>query len=270
MSGSLGASLDVRVFADAEVTVSAISERLTSEIRLATDRMGRCRLALAGGSTPRRLYERLAQPEARDKIPWHALEIFFGDERCVAPDDPQSNYQMARETLVDRVPLRAELVHPMDGLAPPEEAALAYARRLGPEPLDVVLLGLGDDGHTASLFPGDPGLLAERRAVVATVSPLPPHNRVSLSLRTLRAACLVLFLVTGPSKAKIFAKVAEEGAKARDLADVMPGALPAALAQPEDGSLTWYLDAAAASASPYSLAGATSTDVQDITSGRPL
>jgi 6-phosphogluconolactonase len=150
-------------------------------------------VALAGGSTPRRCYERLASLE----YPWPEVEVFFGDERCVPPEHPDSNFLMARETLLSRVPAR---VHRMPGESCD---ASAYERELrdalGPNPaVDLVFLGLGEDGHTASLFPGDPAL-DETERLVARVD-RPDHSRLTMTLPILSAAPTALFLVEGERK----------------------------------------------------------------------
>jgi 6-phosphogluconolactonase len=151
-------------------------------------------VALAGGSTPRRLYERLAQSD----YAWAETEVFFGDERCVPPDHPASNYRMAREALLSKVPAR---VHRMRG----EECdATAYEEELsevfgaGLPEFDLMLLGLGEDGHTASLFPGDPALDASAERVVRVQRP--DYARLTLTLPVLSAARVALFLVSGASK----------------------------------------------------------------------
>ena len=159
-------------------------------------------LVLAGGSTPERCYELLA---ARADVRWGRVTVLFGDERCVPPDDPESNYRMAREKLLDQV--SPATVHRIAGELGPDEAAAAYGEIVGGlAPLDVVLLGLGEDGHTASLFPGHPELEAAGWAVAVRNSPKPPPERVSLTLPALRGARLVIFLATGAGKAAAVAK----------------------------------------------------------------
>jgi 6-phosphogluconolactonase len=157
-------------------------------------------LVLAGGSTPRRAYELLA---GRD-LPWGRVTVLFGDERCVPADDPESNYRMAHETLLERV--HPGSVHRMPGELGAEAAAVLYdgiVRSLAP--LDLVLLGMGPDGHTASLFPGHPRLDAEGAAIAVHDAPKPPPDRVSLSLGTLREARRVVLMVTGADKAEALA-----------------------------------------------------------------
>jgi 6-phosphogluconolactonase len=151
-------------------------------------------VALAGGSTPRRLYELLAVCD----LPWSETEVFFGDERCVPPDHPDSNYRMAHEALLSRVQAR---VHPMPGEtcdAAAYEEELTRVFGTGPPEFDLVLLGLGVDGHTASLFPGDPALNVTDRRVVRVQRP--DHPRLTLTLPVLSAAKVAMFLVSGESK----------------------------------------------------------------------
>ena len=158
-------------------------------------------LVLAGGSTPRRCYEMLPEMD----IAWGRVSVLFGDERCVPPSDPESNYRMARESLLDRV--APADVHRIPAELGAEEAAAAYDKllaRLGL--LDLVLLGVGPDGHTASLFPGRPEVGAEGWAVAVHDAPKPPPDRVSLTLGTLQAAHRVLVLAAGPDKAEAVEK----------------------------------------------------------------
>ena len=158
-------------------------------------------LVLAGGNTPKRCYELLVGAEVK----WGRVTVLFGDERCVPPDDPDSNYRMARESLLDRV--APGTVHRIAGELGPDEAAAAYDRIVGAlAPLDVVLLGAGEDGHTASLFPGHPELQAKGWAVGVRNAPKPPPERVSLTLPALQGARHVIVLATGSGKADAVAK----------------------------------------------------------------
>jgi 6-phosphogluconolactonase len=161
-------------------------------------------LVLAGGSTPRGAYARLV---ARDDVDWARVEVLFGDERCVPPDDPASNYRMAREALLDHVP--AARVHRIPVELGAARAVEEYEKVVAAAPhLDVVLLGLGHDGHTLSLFPGGPELASER-LVVASRSPAPPPERVSLTLRALDRARQIVFLVKGEAKREVLQRVLE-------------------------------------------------------------
>ena len=181
-------------------------------------------LVLAGGNTPKRCYELLAGAEVR----WGRVTVLFGDERCVPPDDPDSNYRMAKEALLDRV--APATVHRIAGELGPDEAAAAYDGIVGAlAPLDVVLLGAGEDGHTASLFPGHPEVHASGFAVGVRNAPKPPPDRVSLTLPALQGARRVIVLATGAGKADAVAR-ARRG-------EVPSGMIAGAL---------WLLDRAAA------------------------
>ncbi|MFQ5611306.1 MAG: 6-phosphogluconolactonase [Anaerolineae bacterium] len=230
----------------------AAAERFVVATRSAVARRGVCRLALSGGSTPAAMHRLLTQSPWRERVPWDRLHIFWSDERCVAPDHPDSNYLMARQTLLDHVPVPEPQIQRVPGEMEPSAGAAAYQDILvkafglpGVEPgtfpsFDLLLLGVGPDGHTASLFPGHP-LLSEGEAWVAPIydSPKPPPQRITFTLPVLNAARRVLFLVAGGGKAdavgRIFAgKVAPEAG------------LPAARVRPSGGEVTWLLDEAAA------------------------
>jgi len=220
--------------------------------RLAADSIaaaGHFSVALSGGSTPLVLYRLLAEPPLREAIDWSRVHLFWGDERFVPPDHPDSNYRAAQEALVSRVPIPTENVHPIPTEAPdPETAAAQYEdtlRRLFAAPegetprFDLVLLGLGPDGHTASLFPGSPALDEHKRLVVATYLLRLASWRITLTPPVLRGARNVIFLVSGPDKAATLRDVLEGSYE--------PHRLPAQLAQPDQGDLTWLADEAAAS-----------------------
>lgn len=234
------------VYPDPDSLSVAAATRVSAAIVAAVEARGEAAVALAGGSTPRRLYERLALPPHHDRIPWSVVDFFWGDERAVPADDPESNYRMARETLLDHIPVRPERIHrmPADRDADLEEAARAHAGVLratlpagngGWPRFDLVLLGMGEDGHTASLFPGDPALDEMDSRVAAVETPYRGTRRLTLTLPVLNAAAVVLFLVVGGDKAE---------ATRRVLADREP--LPAGRVQPESGQLFWMLDAGAA------------------------
>jgi 6-phosphogluconolactonase len=222
------------------------ARRFAAQCHEAVRARGRFSVVLSGGSTPQGLYRRLAQPDYRDEIPWEAVHIFWGDERCVPPDHPESNYRRAHETLIEHVAIPSDQVRRMQGEGEPGMAARAYARELvdffcGPHPrFDLVLLGLGEDGHTASLFPGSEAVEEEQRLVVAVEAEYGsrPTCRLTLTLPALRATRQVLFLVAGADKAPILARVLSG-----DAAD-----LPAARVAPAAGEVTWLVDEAAARA----------------------
>jgi len=231
---------EVRVAPDAASLARLAAEELARRIGAAVAARGRCDLALAGGATPRRLYALLAAPPFRDALPWGSLDLWLGDERCVPPGHPDSNERMVRETLLAGDPPPPARLHRIRGEWPdPEVAARSYEAELrsalGAGGLDVALLGMGPDGHVASLFPGDEALEERERWVRAATSPRPPPRRITLTLPALEAAAAVLLVVSGADKAERVAEVLSGRA----------GHLPAGRLAPR-GEAIWLLDEAAA------------------------
>jgi 6-phosphogluconolactonase len=190
--------VNVRIFDDSQTVARAAASLVADAIQ-----GGARTVVLAGGSTPARAYQLLSEAT----LEWGRITVLFGDERCVPPDHPESNFLMARRSLLDRV--NPGSVHRMAGELGPDVAASLYApivRWLSP--LDLVLLGMGPDGHTASLFPGHPEVSAEGMVVGVRGAPKPPPERVSLTLGCLRQAKRVVFIVTGADKAAAFAAAA--------------------------------------------------------------
>lgn len=232
---------------DAAVAEMA-AKRVAGIAEAAVAQAGRFTVALAGGATPRGLYARLAAEPYGARLPWSETEVFWGDERCVPPDHPESNYRMAAETLLRHLPLRPGRIHRMRGEDPdPARAAAEYDALLretfGVAPgvlprFDLVLLGLGADGHIASLFPGSPALREVARLVVAVSVERLRARRLTLTLPVLNAAAAILFLVSGEDKAEAL----------RAALEAAPGAepLPAQLVRPREGTVTWLVDPAAA------------------------
>lgn len=239
------------VLPTAEALAEAAAQRFADAASDAVQSHGEFVVALSGGATPRGLYARLAAPPYAATLPWSLVQFVWGDERCVAPNQAASNYRMAREALLDHVPIRAENVHRIRGEDAPALAAQAYERTLrtvlrtprGPPRetpgarIDLVLLGLGDDGHTASLFPGAHDAPGEAW-VVARYHEASSQWRVTLTPVLINAAAEVLFLVSGEAKAAIVRRVFEGPRQ--------PQALPAHLIAPAGGRMLWLLDAAAA------------------------
>jgi 6-phosphogluconolactonase len=219
------------VAADQEDLARIAAAWMGEQVSQAVARGGHCALALSGGSTPRPAYERLATEPA---VPWEAVEIYFGDERAVPPSDPASNYRMAREALIDRVGLPESRVHRMEADNPDLEAAAARYAALLPDRLDVLVLGMGQDGHTASLFPGSPALLERRKKVVPAQSPVPPLHRLTITPPVIASARRLAVITAGAAKAPVVARVLRGPWR--------PEELPAQLAR--EG--TWLLDRAAA------------------------
>jgi 6-phosphogluconolactonase len=215
----------------AEAAAAWTTERITAAV--AARRA--CYLALAGGETPRRCYERLAQPPYDRSLPWPSVFVYWSDERQVPLDDPASNYAMGRAALLDHVPIPPGQVFPLVGDPMPAMGRVPKDPQGRPR-FDLIHLGLGEDGHTASLFPGHPAL-EEQRAFVTAVhdAPKPPPERLTLTLPVLNAARAVLFMVQGASKREALARVLR-----RD------PALPASRVQPVDGELLFIVDRAAA------------------------
>ncbi len=206
----VGASVkpDLRVCADLADVSRRAAEAAVSTIDDAVRAAGTCSIVLSGGSTPRTLYRLLAS-EFRARIPWANVHVFWGDERYVPPEDPSSNYRMAKEALLDHVPCPPANIHPMPTHLPSaDDAARDYERTLRNHfatewpHFDLVLLGLGDDGHTASLFPASLALAEKTRWVVAAQAPVEPEVRLTLTLPALTRAAAVHVLVAGATKAK--------------------------------------------------------------------
>ena len=227
-----------------EVALAA-TERFVEYANQAIAKHGVFSVALAGGNTPRRVYELLASNPHKNLIEWSNVHLFFGDERCVPSDHPDSNYAMVDRALISKIDIPPSNIHRMIGEVDPEEGAAAYESKLrnffgevAVPRFDLVLLGMGDDGHTASLFPKSASLAEKSRLVVATKAPS-GQGRISLTLSAINSAEHVMFLVTGSGKAQRLAEVFEN----------RPGAnkLPAQLIVPVNGTLEWLIDREAAS-----------------------
>ena len=236
-------SPEIHVFPDAAALAEAAAQRFVALATAAVATRGRFTAALSGGATPGALYRLLAAEPFRARAPWAQLHLFWADERCVPPDDPGSNYRLVAETLLAGAPIPPENVHRMRGEWEPERAARDYECALraffddeAPR-FDLVLLGLGTDGHTASLFPGAETLAETARWVAPAVAEYEnrPAWRLTLTLPVLNAARNVIFLVRGADKAAIV-RVALGDAAAR---------LPAQRVRPTAGQVTWLLDAEA-------------------------
>ena len=217
--------------------IAALAERRSRE-------EGRFTIALSGGSTPRRLYQFIAAPPYREQIAWSEWQVFWSDERCVPPDHRDSNYRMAREALLDHVPIPASQIYRIRGEAEPEQAAQEYEQELHrvfgtvSPAFDLVLLGIGEDGHTASLFPGTIALEEERRLVVANWVPQLQAHRVTFTLPLINAARDVVFIVVGESKAEVVRQVLTPAPGGR-----LP---PAAMVRASCGTVHWFLTKEAA------------------------
>ena len=247
----MDSALEITVVDDPAALAETAARAIVELAAEAVDTHGRFILALAGGGTPRTTYERLAQPPLRDRMPWARTWVFFGDERGVAPDHPESNYRMANQSLLSKVSIPAAQIARIRGEADdPEAAATEYARHLGEvfgtrrgdlPRFDLILLGMGVDGHTGSLFPGSPVLKEVFRSVAAVhaaAASIP--QRFTFTFPVINAAAHVMFLVAGAEKAKVLKAVLGEP----------NSSLPAAMVRPTNGRLVWLLDKAAAALLP--------------------
>jgi 6-phosphogluconolactonase len=249
---------DVEMYPDAEALAEAAATLFVTLTREAIAARGRATVALSGGSTPLGLFRRLATPQFVSQTNWSKIHLFWGDERFVPPDHPDSNYGAARQALIEHVPIPADQVHRMRGELPPETAAEEYERELRAffaqgrdlsswPRFDLLFLGLGADGHTASLFPGAAVLHETSRWVVAYFADAAPRPtlpglthawRITLTPPVINAARTVAFLVSGADKAECLEQVLA-GPEQPDL-------IPAQIVRPTEGHLRWLVDAAAA------------------------
>jgi 6-phosphogluconolactonase len=239
--------LDTRVFPDIDALSRAALEELLRDLREAIAQRGRGALALSGGHTPGKMYALWAASEKyRNETDWNRVHLFWGDERYVPQDDPLSNYRMTREALLSHVAIPAANVHAAPTHLPtPEQAAAAYDQELrkffgsAAPAFDVTLLGLGPEGHTASLFPDSPALEEKRRWVVPVQVAAVPPNRLTFTLPVLNSSQNTYFLVAGENKRSILAALRAEP-------DSRPSGYPAGRIRPMNGRVLWFLDQAAA------------------------
>jgi 6-phosphogluconolactonase len=236
---------EVRVFTDLTIASHSLAEMIVEEADKAVEKRGRFALALSGGKTPRILYNLLAS-EYSSRMDWAAAHLFWGDERWVPKDHPDSNFAMAYDTLVSKIPIPPQNIHriPVE-METPERAADSYDKTLRAffkereeeisYTFDVTLLGVGKEGHTASLFPGNLVLEEESRWVVAVDAPsfFPPKNRITLTLPVINRSFAVFFLVSGAEKRKIVSLILEDPERARE-------SYPAAMVHPKE-KLVWYV-----------------------------
>jgi 6-phosphogluconolactonase len=242
----------VKIFPNFDRLAAAAAEHFVEVASDGIAASGRFSVALSGGSTPRPVYSLLASEGFAKRLEWAKVHVFWGDERCVPPDDPQSNYRMAREALLDAVPLPPENIHRIRGEDEPESAAAACERELrsffGTAPdgitpaagFDLVFLGMGDDGHTASLFPGSSAVRENVRWVLAQYVEAASMWRITLTPSFINAARNITFIVSGSDKAPRLREVLE--------GPEQPERLPAQAIKPKQGRLVWLVDEAAASA----------------------
>ncbi len=242
-----------QVYGTTEQLARAAAQHFVERVQQAVEKRGRARIAISGGSTPKASFALLADPNEPylKQIAWDKVELFWVDERTVGPDDPDSNYRMTNEALLSKVPLAPEHIHRMEGELDPEEAAARYEsvirrefRLEGAEVprFDAVWLGMGDDGHTASLFPGTEGIGERGRIVYANHVPQKDTWRITLTAPVINEALEVIFLIAGEDKAAPLERVF--------YGDFDPSVTPTQLVQPKNGSLVFLLDEKAAAKLP--------------------
>jgi len=241
----------IRVSSSTEQAYSDAAQLILDDANRAIAQRGKFTIALSGGSTPKRLFELMASDAWKNKIPWNNIEFFWGDERYVPPTDASSNYRMTREAMLDKVPISGVNVHRVMTEKPDQEAAAEYEKTIrqivpaganGVPEFDLILLGLGTNGHMASLFPHQPALHEHRKLVVAEYIDEVKMTRVTMTLPLINSAKSVVFVTLGPDKASVLREVI---VGPRD-----PERLPAQLIQPSPGQLTWLIDAPASAELP--------------------
>ncbi len=233
---------NIQILKDLNEISTRAAELFVESASEAISQRGRFLVALSGGSTPNGLFRLLVAAPHRDQVNWSKTHIFWGDERCVPPDDPGSSYGQTKQVLLDKIPIPTENVHRVRSELEPDEAAMEYARLLKDFSLppldwprfDLVFLGMGDDAHTASLFPGSPAEVSTPTLTVTAQYQGRPAQRITLTPPVFNAARRIVFLVSGESKAEPLAKVL--------FGDYHPENLPAQRIQPTDGEVIWLVD----------------------------
>jgi 6-phosphogluconolactonase len=244
---------DIRIHSDSQVAAEAAAAFVLEVGRESIRTKGRFCIALSGGTTPETLYRALTSPVFADRFDWSRTTFFFSDERCVPPNDPRSNYALANKSLFTPLKITPSQVYRMAGEShdPPAAAheyeqqvrlATKTPRSVQPS-LDLILLGLGEDGHTASLFPGAPVLRDRQHLIAATQSPKDPPNRLTMTLAAINRASVILFLVAGVGKTGVVRAILDPKTE-------VERQLPASLVEPEEGRIVWFLDRAAAAELP--------------------
>lgn len=239
---------DIRIVENVQALARAAAREFVSRAAAAVQAKGLFAVALSGGSTPKALYSLLADgAELRQTISWRHIHFFWGDERPVPPDHPDSNFRLAQAALLSRVPVPATNIHRIRGELAPQPAAVAYERTMveffqlrgnALPRFDLVFLGLGPEGHTASLFPGTRALREQKRLAIANWIGKLGTERITLTASVFNNAACVIFLVSGAEKAVVLKSVIEGRYE--------PQQLPAQLIRPHAGELKWIVDAAAA------------------------
>ena len=233
----------ISIYADTESLSRAVADLFIEIANLAVNNKGCFSVALAGGSTPQKSYQLLASKDRADRVDWSKVHIFWGDERCVPPNDSDSNYHMAGETFINKLPIPTPHIYRIEGERIPSDAARYYQNRLreffvGKPQFDLILLGMGEDGHTASLFPGTKALQNTKDWVSANYVEKLSTWRITLTPHVINQAGNITFIVSGKSKAKTLSEVLQ--------GEYQPDRYPSQLIKPTQGILNWYIDKLAA------------------------
>jgi 6-phosphogluconolactonase len=238
---------EIKIFSNIQAIAGRISEDLQALALEDEKRCTKLNIALSGGNTPKIIYQMLAQKPVQNMIPWQVIHFYWGDERCVGPDHPDSNYGMALNHLIKHIPIPQENIHRIQGENDPAIEIKRYAQEINKNisrkaemipQFDWILLGLGEDGHTASLFPGQKMVKEEKEICAYTLVPVKGHQRITLTEKIINQAARITFLVSGRSKAEILEKVLDQ--------NIEKSPYPAARIKPEQGKLQWYIDSLAA------------------------
>lgn len=232
--------MSLNIYKSVDELIKAMADDFMKKVNAAIDTEGECNVVLSGGSSPKNLYELLASYPYKTEINWDKIYFFFGDERCVPFNDPANNGLMVKKTLFEPLKIADSMIFYISTLQSPEEAAKKYSRRIvahfkdKPIRFDLVLLGLGDDAHTASLFPNTPVLKEQKALVSAVYLEKSNSSRITMTAPLINEAQDISFLVFGENKAQAVKQVLE--------GENNPQQYPAQLIHPEDGNLNWYLD----------------------------
>jgi len=239
----MAGTTEVKIFPNSKQVVKALAKEIFTLTNSTTQE--RFNILLSGGNTPSELFRKLSK-KYNETIDWERIHFWWGDERCVSPENESSNYKQAYDFLISKILIPVENVHRIKGENNPEEEAIRYAQEIkeninyrGENPVfDLVLLGLGEDGHTASIFPDEIEMFENERVCAVTKHPLTGQKRITITGKVLNNANSVFFLVTGANKAQRIAEIMNDDEAAK--------LLPAYYISPTNGELIWYIDEAAA------------------------
>jgi len=237
--------LPVKIFDTPEKLAESFAKEFSDRLKVDSRKKDKINVALSGGSTPKLFFQILAD-KYKDKINWRKINLFWADERCEPPENPESNYGMTKDFLLDYIPIPAKNIHRVRGEDEPEKEAIRYSREISDNvnfknefpQFDIILLGIGEDGHTASIFPNQIQLMESPKICGVSVHPASGQKRITLTGRVINNASYIAFLVTGKGKAKVVSQNLNSSVESNNY--------PVAKIAPVDGILEWYLDKDAA------------------------